>query len=150
MTKKKERTIKQIIIHGSNSKFGNAALIDHWHRSRKPKPFDKIGYHVVIGNGWITPDLYDPMFDGCVESGRHFMEVGAHAIGHNEDSLSLCLIGQNGVYSASQLGAVKNVVANWKEMFPTIEEVKLHSDYNKNKPNCPGFTVDNLLGAILG
>ena len=145
MAKKKERKIEQIIIHCSDSKWGNAALLDSWHRTRG---WDKIGYHAVICNGHLTPELYDPLFDGCIESGRHFLEVGAHSKGHNTNSLGICLIGQ-GDYSLKQLGALKGFIGHWKEQIPEIE-VKLHSDYNSKKPKCPGFSVDNLLGAILG
>jgi len=38
---------KKVIIHCSDSSFGNAVLIDKWHRQRG---FDNIGYHFVILN----------------------------------------------------------------------------------------------------
>ena len=42
------REIKKIIIHCSDSEFGDAALIDKWHKERG---WTGIGYHYVILNG---------------------------------------------------------------------------------------------------
>ncbi|WP_121022773.1 N-acetylmuramoyl-L-alanine amidase [Helicobacter vulpis] len=77
---KVHRQIKKIIIHCSATKEGKnfkAADIDLWHKQRG---FNKIGYHYVIG------------LDGLVERGRGLDEVGAHAQGHNYDSIGICYI----------------------------------------------------------
>lgn len=96
------RIIHTIVIHCSASPNGKpitsaayptaAQVIDVWHSKRgfnrtpearhRFQPMLKhIGYHYVI-------DL-----DGTVESGRHQNERGAHAAGHNVNSLGVCLVG---------------------------------------------------------
>lgn len=72
-----------IIIHCSDSPFGNAAVIDGWHRERG---FNRIGYHFVIGNG-------KGLAAGQIETGRMVNEVGAHCVGYNSRSIGICLIG---------------------------------------------------------
>lgn len=72
-----------IIIHCSDSKYGNAALIDQWHRE---KGYKGIGYHFVIGNG-------NGSKAGEIEFGRPTNQVGAHAVGYNSNSIGICLVG---------------------------------------------------------
>ena len=81
-----------IIVHCSDSNFGNAALIDHWHRTRKLKPFKKIGYTNIILNGKISSRFsFQSFFDGLIETGRDYRAMGAHCVGHNS-SIGICLI----------------------------------------------------------
>jgi hypothetical protein len=145
MSNKSGRKIKEIIIHCSASTFGNAVLIDSWHRKNG---WDKIGYHFVILNGWLSKDLFDESLDGLLETGRHFLEQGAHTKGHNKDSLGVCLIGEEGKFSRSQLLALSKLIGGLKGKFPEAE-VKFHSDYNKDKPWCPGFDVKTLFSLCV-
>jgi hypothetical protein len=81
-----------VMIHCSDSEFGDAEQIDDWHRERG---FDCIGYNWVILNGCREPDYYDRDEDGRVEEGRNPLYLGAHAKGYNDSYLSICLIGKN-------------------------------------------------------
>lgn len=67
-------------------------VIDEWHaargfqrsaafRARQNRSLSAIGYHYVI----------DRM--GLVMTGRHVDEVGAHAVGFNQKSIGICLVG---------------------------------------------------------
>ena len=112
------RRIKKIIIHHSESDFGDTKLIEDLHTGREnplilrawPKdtevyrqhPFQKIGYHYVILNGFIQPEEYQPHLDGVIETGRGEEEEGAHCCGQNQDSLGVCLVGKT-LFSARQL-----------------------------------------------
>lgn len=88
-----ERQIDMVVVHCSDSAWGNAAIIDQWHKERK---WRGIGYHGVILNGHPTSHGgYEPELDGLLESGRPLDEVGAHARGHNSRSVGICLIGKN-------------------------------------------------------
>lgn len=103
--------IEYLVIHCSDSLFGCAAEIRRWHIARG---WSDIGYHLVILNGLILPEtsyqkqLYLPMMDGAMEIGRRFdgdafisqSEVGAHALGLNDKSLGLCLIGKDSFTAA--------------------------------------------------
>ena len=75
------RKINEIIVHCAATPEGKnfkAADIDRWHRERKMKC---IGYHYVV-------DL-----DGTVEPGRPESEIGAHCLGHNQNSIGVCYVG---------------------------------------------------------
>ncbi len=91
--------LTNIIVHISDSAFGSAREINKWHIQRG---FKEIGYHVVILNGQILPDLYLPCLVGSMELGRPFNgdtliagnEIGAHALGYNDKSIGICGIGK--------------------------------------------------------
>ncbi len=75
------RKIDEIIIHCSATKAGRhftASDIDRWHREQGYK---MIGYHYVV------------LLDGTVQEGRPLDMVGAHAKGHNANSIGICYIG---------------------------------------------------------
>lgn len=91
------RRIDTLIIHCAatpNGRWTSVLDIDYWHQQagflRAPKTPDArawnpglrhVGYHWVIYT------------NGGLASGRHESEAGAHARGHNANSLSICLVG---------------------------------------------------------
>lgn len=91
------RRIDSLIIHCAatpNGRWTSTLDIDYWHQqagfqrqprtdeARKWNPsLSAIGYHWVIYT------------NGGLATGRHESEPGAHARGHNANSLSICLIG---------------------------------------------------------
>jgi len=90
------RPIKEIIIHCSDSTFGDEKQIRSWHTMPKPqgRGWKDIGYHWVILNGQIVPKAdYIPGMDGLIQAGRPEAEIGAHCEGHNADSIGICLVG---------------------------------------------------------
>ena len=75
------RKITKIIVHCADTPEGRddkAADIRRWHKARG---FNDIGYHYVV-------DL-----DGTIEPGRDVTIAGAHATGHNADSIGVCYVG---------------------------------------------------------
>lgn len=75
------RSINQIIVHCSATKPGmdiGVLEIRRWHKDRG---FSDIGYHFVIRRS------------GRIENGRPAKKPGAHAKGHNADSIGICLVG---------------------------------------------------------
>ena len=137
-----------VVLHCSASKFGNAALIDSWHRA---KGWSMIGYHYVVLNGWISSIKYHNYFDGSVETGRPIdddsdfesNEIGAHTLGHN-NSVGVCLIGESNMFTVNQIFSVKKLLAMLKQQFGTIN-VYQHSDFDPiNKPNCAGFSKKQM------
>jgi len=135
------RDIKLIVLHCSDSYFGDAALIDRWH---KEKGWKGIGYHFVILNGYPNEEsfrLKRPRFDqdGSLQIGRRIEEVGAHVRGRNSDSIGICLIGRH-QFSAGQFATLAKLVFELREKFPGIEllghyEAQLPGDPPKNCPN---------------
>lgn len=133
----------KVIVHCSDSSWGNAAEITRWHLERG---FKTIGYHYVILNGMLSPYKRHSDFDGHIETGRpldddadmELDEIGAHAFGYN-DAVGICLIGLSGTFSDSQLRALTHQTYKLRAQFKEIEVIQ-HSDVDKNKPHCAGLT----------
>lgn len=125
-----------VVLHCSASSWGNAAVIDYWHRS---KGWNSNGYHRVFLNGKLTADSpYNARLDGHMETGREYGVTGAHTIGHNHKA-GFCLIGESGKFTPAQIRAVK---AELRELAMEHGGVRVtqHSDHDRNKPFCAGFT----------
>jgi N-acetylmuramoyl-L-alanine amidase len=143
----------KIVFHCSGSSFGNAALIAKWHVLPKPngRGWTGIGYHYVILNGWLASQLYNDSFDGYLETGRPLnddpfiskSEIGAHVLGHNTNSVGICLIGKSGTFTDKQLNKALKVVYNLEKQFGPVELFQ-HSDLDKKKPFCAGLDMEKL------
>ena len=81
MTKRNIDSIKRIIVHSSATRAGYDIGRDEIHGWHKARGFVAIGYHFVIRR------------DGSIEKGRDIACVGAHAKGHNLDSIGICMVG---------------------------------------------------------
>jgi len=133
-----------VIVHCSDSSFGNAALITKWHVVERK--FETIGYHFVILNGRISAYKHNAYFDGHLETGRpldddkdmELDEAGAHAFGYN-DSIGICLIGLSGTFTEAQLRTLLHTVRLLRKQFGEIK-VGQHSDVDPKKPHCAGLT----------
>lgn len=114
-----------------------ASTIDRWHRKRG---WLKIGYHYVI------------RADGSLEFGRQLDEVGAHAKGHNKNSIGICLVG--GVNAQGE--AEDNFSRTQKKTLKTLLEMLIskcedgvtvcgHRDLPNVHKACPCFDVKEWL-----
>ena len=130
------RTIKEIIIHCSDTPEGRddrAADIDRWHKQRG---FDRIGYHYVI-------DL-----DGTIEAGRDTECIGAHCKGHNTNSIGICYIGgadrytlkQKDTRTDKQKSSLLLLLKYLRQRYPDAK-IYGHRDFS-DKP-CPCFDAKN-------
>lgn len=138
---------KTIVLHCSDSTFGNAAIIDKWHRDRG---FRCVGYHFVILNGCVVKSKYKSIYDGMVESGRDYDDSGAHVRGHNTDTIGICLIGNSGDFTSAQYLSLGGLICGLSKDFE-IEDIKQHSDYDTKKPICAGLdsSVIDMLTKII-
>ena len=133
-----------VIVHCSDSSFGNAALITKWHVVERK--FETIGYHFVILNGRISAYKRNAYFDGHIETGRaldddkdmELDEAGAHAFGYN-NSVGICLIGLSGTFTDAQLRTLLHLVKLLRQQFGEIKVIQ-HSDVDSKKPHCAGLT----------
>ncbi len=133
-----------VIIHCSDSSFGNAALITKWHIEERH--WETIGYHYVILNGRLSAFKRHSYFDGHLETGRpldddsdlELDEKGAHAAGWNM-SVGICLIGLSGTFSDPQLRELNSLIKRLRSQFGEIK-VMQHSDVEPKKPYCAGLT----------
>lgn len=65
-------------------------------------------------------------------------------MGHN-NSVGICLIGDKGKFTKRQLKSLRLLLAVLKNQFDNIN-VYQHSDFDPiNKPNCAGFTAEQML-----
>lgn len=135
------RTIDKVVIHHSDSQWGNAVVIDSWHRQRG---WHGIGYHYVILNGSPYSGTYNTVLDGLIETGRAVETEGAHAVGHNETSIGICLIGKSGVFTEPQYKRLASLLKAIKEEHGDVS-VYMHSQLNPDKPLCPGIDPCVLL-----
>lgn len=132
------RKIEQIVIHCADTPVDmdiGAETIRRWHSDPKPEGngWRDIGYHWVIRR------------DGTLDQGRKESVVGAHAGGHNRDSIGVCLVGGRGENGNAQFNFTK---AQLLTLFALQEDLAArypgskvvgHNDLSK-KP-CPAFNV---------
>lgn len=94
------RKVTHVIVHCSDSAWGDLAEINRWHKARG---FDGpggifVGYHYLILNGFPTyGGLKDhkrlEAEDGLIVQARSERWWGCHALGYNDRSIGICLVG---------------------------------------------------------
>jgi N-acetylmuramoyl-L-alanine amidase len=106
--------------------------------------FFEIGYHAVIRR------------DGVIEEGRDIGKPGAHAVGFNQCSVALCMVGgvteddvtvAENNFTEEQFASLRLVLAEWKLLYPKAQIVG-HRDLPAKKPiakACPSFSVADYL-----
>jgi len=133
------RAINRAIIHCAvtppdwmegQSVEAKKAAIDKWHKDRGWKGF---GYHYLIDR------------DGKIAEGRPLSEVGAHAKGHNADSIGICLVGGHGGsrndlftdhYTTAQSLALRTLIEELQKLYGPLEVIGHNDVANKD---CPCF-----------
>lgn len=124
-----------IVVHCSDSFFGNAQTIEDWHKKRG---FKDVGYHLVILNGQIENNTYLDFMDGQIEAARDFDTAGAHAIGYNS-YIGICLIGKETEnFTNNQFETLAKVLKSLTENFKiSLEKILFH--YEISTKTCPNF-----------
>ena len=131
------RNITTIIIHCAATKPTmdiGAKEIEQWHRARG---FFGIGYHYVIRR------------DGTIETGRPLEKAGAHAEGHNADSIGICMAGgidnkgkpQNN-FTDAQWASLKSLTLGLVHHYKGLRIIGHNEVSNKT---CPSFSVPKWL-----
>ncbi len=126
--------IKRLIVHHSASPLTTTIEdIQKWHVEENG--WDDVGYHFVISQ------------IGIVYRGRDLAYQGAHARGNNNDSIGVCLVGNNSeylnVWTTEQVGALQRMWNSFKMLWRGIE-VYGHRDIAEGT-ECPGLDVRALL-----
>lgn len=130
-----------IVIHCSDSKFGNAQLIESWH---KQNGWETIGYHFTILNGQFENDSYLACLDGTIEAGRDIDKAGAHAKGYNH-WIGICLIGVKD-FTPKQFQSLSVLIKELKSKFK-IDNKNIIGHYqckDNGGKTCPNFNVDRF------
>jgi hypothetical protein len=139
------RKINSIFIHHSASDWGDAKLIDSWH---KQQGWQSIGYHFVVLNGYRTSENFkegkvNKEIIGLIEKGRNIESVGSHVLGHNTGSIGICLIHDKQPYTEKQLESYRHFAAMLAKLYNVkVENIKGHYEADKNKPLCPGLDMN--------
>ncbi len=149
------RPISNIIMHCSDSLWGCAREIRQWHLARG---FLDIGYHLVILNGRPTFAHEQHLvtiasLDGSIECGRYLdddsfisdIEVGAHALGYNDSSIGICLIGKTTFTEAQMRNAVylvRNLVTLYSIPTTSVLGHCETASGKKEGKTCPNFDMD--------
>lgn len=132
--------IKRVILHCSDSEFGDIKLIDQWHKARG---WQGCGYHYVVTNGVIEHGKpYNPALDGVVQQGRLLTQIGAHCQGQNADSIGVCLIGRHHFTGKQLYQALPNLILMLRDIGIGWRDVFGHCEFTKLK-TCPN--IDPLL-----
>ena len=104
-----------------------AEKIREWHT--KERGWDDIGYHWVIRR------------DGTLDPGRPLEMQGAHAVAVNGSSVGICLVGRGDNFTDQQFMTLHNLINTTKDIYGDLKIIG-HCDVEPNKPNCPGFDVE--------
>jgi len=125
------RNIEEIIIHCSATPEGrdvSTEEIRQWHLDRG---WSDIGYHFVVE------------LDGTVYDGRPLEIAGAHARGHNSQSIGICYVGgvdsdmeAKDTRTNEQAIALVELITSLKERFPEAIVIG-HRDVSEKE--CPSF-----------
>jgi len=143
----KNKHIKGLVLHCSDSDFGSATLIKGWHVNERG--WDDIGYTAVICNGQVENNTYMAFMDGAIEWGRDIDVSGAHVRGFN-DLEGLCLIGRSGKFTINQLEAARRVILYFIEHHGLdASKIYGHSDLDDKKPHCCGLDVKEFVKACI-
>ncbi len=144
------RTIRKIIVHCTDSNYGDIKTIDRWHKERG---FDGIGYHFLIYNTLPDYSSYKnrkpvPENDGLIMEGRDLQKIGAHCRGHNFDSIGVALVGVN-TFSKAQIFSLVNLVKLLMKQFGVGKNNVLgHYELNPAK-SCPNIDMEYFREKIL-
>lgn len=130
--------IKGVVVHHSDSRFGNVGIIREWHKERG---FEDIGYHFVITNGIMEPrGKYSKLWDGFIHAGRSLKFKGAHTAGYN-DMIGVCFIGAKYMpITPRQNDSLFNFVNLLLSEYGLMEN-NLYGHRDLSDTECPGFDV---------
>ncbi len=144
------REIRLIVVHCSDSEWGDLEVIRKWHTEERG--WTDIGYHFVITNGRRkSGESYNCGDDGVIQRGRDIEQPGAHASGLNRYSIGICLVGKHH-FTWSQFGGLYDLLWKLHEKFPDARIIG-HRDVDKyggksGGKTCPNFNVGNFLGIM--
>jgi len=122
-----------VVIHCSDSTWGDAKEIDKWHKERG---WAGIGYNFVIKR------------DGNVQLGRTLKRNGAHARGCNTDYIGICMIGKH-QFEDEQFKALTNLLTSLIATYGiSWDKIIGHYACPHTNKTCPNFDVEQFKNNI--
>lgn len=140
--------VDTLVIHITASAFGDVETITGWHTS-PPRNWDTIGYHYLITNCYPTLKNLKhktplPAFDGMVVEARSLEFQGAHAVGHNDHTIGIAMVGNTekggGVFTGKQLESCFRLI-NELSIRYNISSIVGHYELDKSKA-CPAIDMN--------
>lgn len=127
------REINDIIIHCTATRKNRHHTVDEIRRWHLERGFEDIGYHFVI------------YLDGSLHPGRPVDQVGAHAYGHNQNSIGICYVGgldrrgrPANTLNKAQERTLVTLIKTLQAIFP---QAALHGHNDYSPKQCPCFNV---------
>lgn len=121
------RKINEIILHCTDTPTDtNVQAIRKYHIN--VNKWRDIGYHFLVD------------INGKWYKGRNIIEIGAHCVGHNANSIGIAYIGREP--TAKVIEALAHV-CNFLISQYDIKKVTRHCTYNKYK-SCPNFKAKDI------
>lgn len=145
------RQINKILIHVSDSSDSadiGLSEIKYLHTAPKSEKIDWYGYDTTgrawsdVGYHWIVRR------DGTVEKGRPEERSGAHARGHNNDSIGIVWVGRNNQTEAQKKALKELVEKKCKEYKLEREDVFGHKEVDFMK-TCPNMDMDEFRRSLF-
>lgn len=134
---------KYIVVHHSAADVPDPQFeaINEWHRQRDFAKSDLgfyVGYHIVIEK------------DGEVKRARNDLERDCDALGHNFDSLSVCVVGNldKSEPTEAQILALGVLLANWCNKY-TIHPTQIFPHRHFASKSCYGSLLENSWAQII-
>ena len=140
------RLINEAIVHCSYTKPSmdiGYNEIYQWHV--RDNGWSDVGYNYIIKRNGLLENGRDLDKDGNVDE-----EVGAHARGHNANSIGICLVGGMDAKGDADcnftIAQYETLAILWSGLEIKFPGIKLsgHRDYSDKE--CPCFDVNALLG----
>ncbi len=127
-------TVDHVIVHHSSRRYDLPAFVRFRHRLRG---WEDTGYHYLIGDGRFSED-------GKLYTGRLEEHQGAHALGYNDRSLGVCLIGNLDIDHPTER-QIESLL-RFLERYRTAKRIPLerilgHRELPDVIKSCPGSNV---------
>ena len=134
------RVLRRLIVHHSASPL-SWTLEDLERVHVEERGWRALGYNYVIEA------------DGQLRVGRPLWEIGAHARGHNRDSIGICAIGDNTHagrgWTPPQMLSLQRFIISARLLIPDLEILGHRDVMPSGYTECPGIDVAELLAALL-
>lgn len=148
--------IDYLIIHDSDSKYGDAFIVNEWHEKKgygwlNPKTgiTYHIGYHYLIYNGHVfNNNHYEERADGILIPGRPHDIQGSHCLAKsmNRKSLGICFIGPPFTENQMQVGTM--LVRELMDLYDVpLKNVLGHKEVDPNKKD-PRFDMQTFRDSL--
>lgn len=129
------RAIHKIIVHCTATPEGREVSVDEIRRWHLDRGWSDIGYHFVI------------TLDGEIHEGRPIEITGAHAKGHNFDSIGIAYVGgldknmqTKDTRTDEQKEALEFFLQYLKILYP---KAKIYGHRDFSNKDCPSFDARN-------